>query len=96
MIQKKARARTIIGLDGADALMVKDNINSNSKNLTKKEEPKTDSTDDKDLSKIENLKLKFRIRFQYQVIYWSQRIILEIFLWKLNILENPNNLHKIR
>jgi hypothetical protein len=40
MIQKKARARTIIGLDGADALMVKDNINSNSKNLTKKEESK--------------------------------------------------------
>ena len=36
-------------------------MNSYSTNDTKKEEPKTDNTDDKDLSKIEKPKLKFSI-----------------------------------
>jgi len=39
----------------------KEKLNSNSTNDTKKEEPKADSTDDKDLSKIEKPKLKFSI-----------------------------------
>jgi hypothetical protein len=39
----------------------KEKLNSNSTNDTKKEETKSDSTDDKDLSKIEKPKLKFSI-----------------------------------